>query len=689
MDLSIRAIHDVVHATAAFAGLTDDSSSEESDLGHDIKASSSPSCDSSSPDSEEHRFWAESQLNPKNRIDSLEPIARPLWLIDGAAQFGTQFFARPVFFSGRPPPMHIGVLIEEGAAYPRSLRRLLDLDQAFHTKDRDRLLRLGIASHVQRILQYHTTSKDGHLRPDVARNLFWQGPFGSLIIIHNLTFHVGESRLEIYRNHALEGELKSYAELKTMWGLADDGRENSLPPEIDIARVGLVQQVHDSINIVYIHSEQKDDESREGEGTDAVVLKSASSPAKFLYHELRALLRDIPPHPGILARPLHIVTKKCLFGRKAGVVGFTMPLYPQGTLGAALPFLRMHGALASDVQLRWCRQITDVLLHIWTQGRNFYYPDLHLDNVVLSGDSPTGDIGLVDFEQRGAWCSSSSPEVDYLESLRVLAFDDQEYEYANAQDVCSEHLQKLIACYDAAALVDPRPPQAAHTSSKRHAIVCLQELNNYSNPLHGFNVPWACLTNPEREAAMVYMLGRLMWCICEGVSAPQRGAVWQSCPREPELEFPTFCRTPEAMKTIILKCFGDAGARQQSQFVRQGSKLYIKEPLDVVLDGDGKRETCRPNYKLSDENISLKARDFWHRRLAEGDSWLRHRNESLLKRAEKDGNAAADLVISEEEKTEERDTDGPNSKLSAHGRPTLWQVQKWLGELSSENLTKM
>ncbi|CAK7564265.1 MAG: hypothetical protein SEPTF4163_002152 [Sporothrix epigloea] len=722
MDLSYKTIHDVVHATAAFAGHADDSSDDNVDLYNGTKPTLSG--DDVDLDSDKHIAWTLSHLNPKNRIDSLGPIADPMWMIDAAAQFGTQYFACPVFLTCRPPPMHVGIFIDEGVTYPRDLRRLLDLDQAFHIKDRERLLRLGIASHIQRILQHHTTHKDGHLHPNVVKDLYWQGPFASMIIIENLTFNVKNSRLKIYRNHSVESELKSYSELKFMWGLADGEIKAPLPPEIDIAHLSLIQHVHDSISVVQIDFERccdtdnsmehgktascrhhnkeskntdhwpkqgsrisqfNDVDSSSRMGSDILVLKSASSPAKYLYHEMRAILRDIPPHRGILSRPIHIVTKKCLFGRKAGVVGFTMPFYSQGSLRDVLPLLRIHGALNFDVKLRWCHQITSVLQHMWTRGNSFYYPDLHLDNVILSGNSPTGNIGLVDFEQRGAWCSFSTPEVNHIESLRVLAFDDQEYEYANSEQVCYEHLQKLMDCYDAAAVVGPPPPQPAHSSCKRHAIVRLQMLNTYSSPWNGYNVPSNCLTKCEKEAAMVYMLGRLMWCICEGMSAPHRGAIWQSYPREPEVEFPTFQQTPGAIREIILNCLGDKGAREQSQFVRQGSKLYIKEPLHATdrsgggsgIDRNREEETYGPDYKLSKENIAFKARGFWRRRLAEGDSWLRHRNEQLRMRGDKEAN----------KETSAQCADLPDVEVSAHGRPTLRQVLMWLAELNNKRLT--
>ncbi|CAK7243559.1 MAG: hypothetical protein STHCBS139747_005085 [Sporothrix thermara] len=737
MNLSFKAIHDVVHATAAFSGHTDDSSDDEIDVRDGMRTPSS--VDEIDFDSEEHVSWAMSQLNPKNRIDSLEPVAKPKWRIDGAAGLGTQFYAYPVFLPFRPPPMKIEVFIADISTHPRNLRRLLDLEQVFHTKDRSRVRRLGIASHVQRILQHHSTHKDGQLSPSVVESLFLHGPFGSMIIIENLTYDVKESQLIINPNHPLEGELMSYVELKTMWKLTDSKRHDGgrLPPEVDIHSLGLVRQLHDSISLVEYTPEKTSADScgkvsssssssshhnktgteighwlnqisqfsnaskarstseassiarpikdKDGHMPSLLILKSVSSQVKFLYQELRALLKDIPPHESILSRPLHIITKKCLFGLKAGVIGFTMPFYPLGSVRDILPLLRIHGQLTFEVQMRWSCQITDALLHMWTKADKFYYPDLRLDNIVIAGPGWTGDIGIVDFEQRGVWCSFSAPEVDFIESLRVLAFDDQDYEYANAEDVCNEFLQKLVDCYDAAALIDPPPPLPAHLSSKNHAVLRLEEVNMYSNPWNGYNVPWNCMTNVEKEAAMVYMLGRVLWCIGEGMSAPHRGAIWQSYPYEPEIEFPNFSRTPEALRDIINKCFGDAGAREQSQFVRQCSKLYIKEPLDTAAGAEGgdvsSGDASKPAYKLVSEDLASKAREFWHARLAEGDAWLKKRNKQLREQSSENGHGTVTSLSYGDTKECPRSPDGSHMEVSAHGRPTLRQVLQWLTEL--------
>ncbi|OAA68490.1 Protein kinase-like domain protein [Niveomyces insectorum RCEF 264] len=736
MDLSFRAIHSVVHPTAAFSQPEDDANrSIQGDecSGGDDDGDDGNCCDGLG----DGDTWNHSQLNPKNRIDSLEPLSRPLWRIDGSAGFGTQYYAHPLFLTNLPP-MHIDVFIHEGASYPPTLRALLDLDKAFHIKDAARVRRLGVAQYILRILQRHTTHPNGALHGDVVRDLYHRGPLGSRIVIENLSCHIHEASIVVSRNYPLEADLLSYRQLVQMWGLEE--RKDSLPPEVDIANVRLVRQLFDSICEVYIDEGGGDDDDDNGDDDDddkghghhrrhhhergPVVLKSLASSVKYMYHELRAVLKDIPPHEHVALKPLHIVTKQCLFGGKRGVVGFTMPYYPTGSLRDILPMLRIHGRLALADQLRWSIQVTRAMCHVWHQGHSFY-PDLRLDNIVLTAPAPEGDAVMVDFEQRGVWCSFSAPEVDFLENLRILACDDPENELSVPEAVYEKYKQELVECYMAAKAADGRDGHHGHHGIKGKngkqprnnnpswwsTFGCLEEETKYKNPKLGYNVPWICLTKGEREAAMVYMLGRLLWCIFEGVSAPHRGAVWQSYPREPEVEFPHYRRTPPAVQALITRCFGDAGAREQSKFMRRASKLYMKADCDVKGESDhhGKNAGIHgrtssssgggggAEYKLVSEDLEAKARRFWRKRLEEGETWLRERNRRLLHTYRNSSTRVSSNDSNDEDDSngtndsnDDNDSNGSNKSDttgSAFGRPTLRQVLEWLESLNKASET--
>lgn len=620
MDFSFELIHDVIHPTAAFSGLDEGRSSQDERSSGNDSGSGEIS-------------WDNSQLNPKNRIDSLEPLSRPLWRLDGSTGFGTQYFAIPLFLSGIAP-MRIDVFIYEAAMYPPPLRRLLDLDRAFSIKDARRIRQLGISQHILRILQWHTTHPDGTLHPDVVERCYQRGPFGSRIVIDSLSCHVHETRIHIYPNHPLEQELLPYHELLKMWGLAEKrgketGVEAKLPPEMDISDVILVRQLADSVCEVHIRGDAQYE-------NQLIVLKSLNSSVKYMYHELRMLLRDVPAHAHVIGRPLHVISKQCMFGGKHGVIGFTIPYHPVGTLRDVLPLLRLHGRLALADQLRWARQLAQALCHIWHHG-HCYYPDLRLDNIVLSAPAPAGDVVVIDFEQRGVWSGFSSREVDHVENLRILARDDPDVASANPditipEDECEKAKQALAACWVAAAKADGQeqlPSESSDLAAVAETLARLEDNTRYDNPKAGYNVTWICLTRREQEAAMVYMLGRVLWCIFEGMSAPHRGAVWQSYRWEPEpgeVEFPAYRQTPAAVQALIGRCLGDGTTREQNQFVRQGNKIYMKE--ETSEDGT--------SYTLVSDHLASRARAFWREQLAEGDAWLQERHRRLLHGQEAD-----------------------------------------------------
>jgi hypothetical protein len=92
----------------------------------------------------------------------------------------------------------------------------------------------------------------------------------------------------------------------------------------------------------------------------------------------------------------------------------------------------------------------------------------------------------------------------------------------------------------------------------------------------GFNgcVPWLCLSHSERDAAMVYMLGRVLWCIFEGVSAPEV-ATWMEYLHDPDFQFPDFCRTPLKLRDLILECTKGWDVMQRK--VRRHGKYLFEE----------------------------------------------------------------------------------------------------------------
>jgi hypothetical protein len=543
MELSEQSIHDVIHPTAAFVP--------------PLPTVLSPPPSSSGP---VEVPWSESSLNPKNRVDSLGILSRPQWRIDGCTAFGSQFYAVPLFLDATPP-MRIDVFIPEPAKLSPEIRALLDVDVAFHTRDVARISHLGITRHLLRILQ-HWTQKE-----NLSKSIYSDAPFGSRIVLHNLPLRVDEARLSIYRAHYLERQLLSIAALTNNWG-----PEIQLPPAIPLDDLEYVSQIHDSVCLVRY-------------GDRVWIFKALTSCTKYLYHELRQLLR-IPAHPGIVARPAHLITKSCSFGGKVAVVGFTLELHTRGSLRDQIPFFRLHNTTSLVDETRWSLQLANALVHL-RESTGIFYPDLRLDNIVLSD---SGDVVMVDFEQRGVWCEFAAPEVNAIEYIRLLAVDEE-----LAPDIREKY---------AKILTDMLPEWES-----------LGEGEDYAWPSTGYNVPWACLTPTEQEVCEVYMLGRVLWCIFEACSAPQRAAVWLSYRWEPRDEFPCYNRTPQPMRDLIDRC---TRGRQPGL-----SRLIVRERNQLVL-----RELEKTGRSTASQ-VQDTARAWWADEIKASETWLAARAEGF------------------------------------------------------------
>ncbi|GAB1310077.1 Protein kinase domain-containing protein [Madurella fahalii] len=573
MELNSTSIHDVIHPTAAF-----------SQNRPRVKPPTAADAVGAS--------WLESQLNPKNRIDSLDPPLNPLWRIDGCTGLGTQYYALPLFLD-HVTPMRFDVFIPEEAAADPLLRHLLDLDAAFHTKDAVRVRRLGISRHILRTLQAWTGGTGGIDDASVA-SMYENLPFGSRIVFENLDANIRNIKITIAPTHYVEKQLLGLAKLDGSLGLPPE----SLPEAIDISRLSIIQQLHDSVCVVRMRKNEGDaaDQSPKHAASRLWILKALTSGTKYLYTELRNLLQ-IEPHPHVISRPEYLVTKYCRFGGKTAVVGFLLPYHAKGSLRDALPLLRIQDNLTLEMQLRWATQLASGMLHIRERGRIFY-PDLRLDNIVVSA---AGDIVMVDFEQRGVWCEFAAPEVNALEYVRILASDKSVDGDGGREgrlaipEATREHFSAILSRL--------LPGWEALQASEEYAPLP----HSYAN----YNIPWLCLDETEQEAAEVYMLGRILWCIFEGQSAPQRAAVWQSYRREPDLEFPEFVRTPAAVRELIDRC--TRGRRQvlSSLVIRRGSKLVLRN-----REGGG-----------SPEEVAAAARAWWRNEVAAAERFLEMREE--------------------------------------------------------------
>jgi hypothetical protein len=575
MKLNSQTIHDVVHPTAAFA------------IRNTYHQVSHP---------EEQKIpWRESQLNPKNRIDSLAPLPNPLWRIDGCTGLGTQFYSVPLFLE-EASPMRFDVFIPEEIAASPCLRELLDLDTAFHTKDATRVRRLGITRHILRALQVWTLKVGLSSVTSMYRDL----PFGSRIIFQSLELNIHNINIVIAHMHNLERQLLSIIKLDKILGIP----HALLPQPVDIAKLSFLQQLHDSVCLVSV----SDPDCLSTPET--YIFKALTSGSKYLYHELKTLLL-LPPHPHITSPPRYLVTKQCRFGGKTAVVGMLLPYYrsPEpDSLRDALPRWRINNQLSLPQLLDWATQLSSAVLHVREQGKLFY-PDLRLDNIVLDAELK---VKMVDFEQRGVWCEFGAPEVNAIDYIRILAQAEPFLPDDAADEPC---IPKEVQLHYANILTRLLPGWESLDSREDYTPP-----SSNSQGYTGYNLAWLCLHPVEQEAAEVYMLGRVLWCLFEGQSVPQPGAVWQSYVREPDLEFPAYRRTPERLRGLIDRCTKGRRDTLSSLVARRVSKLTLR-------DGEGHDA----------EEVLRVARAWWTGEVSAAEEFLSMRAE-WLERGEWKGN---------------------------------------------------
>lgn len=552
--------------------------------------------------------WESSPVNPKNRIDSLSPGTNSKWRVDGATVCGTQFYVVPTCLLPNLVPLRIDLFTPDQADHPKELRKALQSSFSVVMRDPS-LARLGICRHLCRALDYHSDIIPG----------FWGNyqalPFGSKLVFENITGDVKNMTLSIVPAYDLEKKSLSVVSLQRLWE-GEVPREN-WPEIIDLNRLRLTRQIHDSISLVYIAEHHRESINED------FIFKSNTNDFKFIYHELLFLLRT-PPHANLMTSPKYVVTKTSCFGGKRFVCGFILPYYPLGSIRDALPFRTLHGTLAIKHQLKWSRQVTSALIHIQEYGKTFY-SDLRPDNVLLSAALPSisqpsddcEDAVLIDFEQRGNWHEWCAPEIlyrSYLEQVRLClhspsSSSPEVLRWQNLVHFPPEHTSPGISS------------DSSHLHHEKKSGSYHPDTYGQSTNVPWFSLPSAC----AQEAAQVYSLGLFIYCVFEGLSNC-RISVANAYPCEPDVEFPLFTqRTPEDVRILIRKC--TVGAREWERaerhvprVVRIGKRLFPEGKIVSCLNGSEEHET---------ENIWDTATLWWKNELARTESFMHHAQERL------------------------------------------------------------
>lgn len=215
------------------------------------------------------------------------------------------------------------------------------------------------------------------------------------------------------------------------------------------------------------------------------------------------------------------------------------------------------------------------------------YCDLRLDNIVLA--SKSDGIVMIDFEARGVGIFLSAPEITYLEYIQSLANETNEI----VGKVELEHFKWLH-----------------EIATNGRSIPTSTE--TYRNPRHGYCVSWLCLNDEEREAAQVYMLGKVLWGIFEGVGSPEKGLLVENL-REDVLEYPEWRNTPETLRELINACCSSKGRYEKFPLTRKGQLICLRG-----ADGTGMVDQMRDAALRWWEAELQKAEEFVEQRA--GDS---------------------------------------------------------------------
>lgn len=535
------------------------------------------------------RFWYSSRLNPANRVDNFQASLSYAWRVHCTASSGKRIVATPIFKSG-VPPLRIDIYIPAQHDWALSLRSSLDAAASFHTRDA-RSSSLGINQYVASRLSAWSSQI-------VAFEAYYRDlPFATRIFMsqvipdcHDINYEVKYSQLEGYLG--LE-------ELMGRWNLSADRR----PEAISVRDLILQTQITEAVAVI-------------GWPTllnfGSMAMKSATENPGLLYHELRTLL-TLPDHPHVMKSPRYLVTDIEASNASAKVVGFLQEYLPLGSLDQILPNQQQTSRIQPETRLKWAKQITSTLIYL-RDTCNYFYSDLKTANIVVrdaTGD--LGDIVFIDFEQNGTSNVWSAPEVYHVETLelasRIVKDSSKRLQY-----------QRLLMRL---------------TGMERNL-----DCKTYCNPPHGHLSAWAPLTPTEKEAAQVFALGKVLFCIFESVGVVNN-QIAQSSRQPSHPEFPHFVNTPSALRSLILRC--TEGARE----------LDSRGP-GLLRDGDKLVGHCTDRtYKTELEETIVASRTYWLNRIQQMEEY-----------------AESQIRVREEHESRHDGGTGP----SRWNRPTLRQV---------------
>ncbi|KAL6399309.1 hypothetical protein AUP68_17855 [Ilyonectria robusta] len=483
--------------------------------------------------------WGDSTLNPVNRVDSLDISAKSRWDIDGAEADGKLYWVTPKFARGRPP-RRIDLYVRSAETSPPNLTGLLGFHKIPLVSSATRG-RFGVGRHIIKALD-HWSSRIA----DFER-AYMSAPFGSQITVDQIKRDVQSMRITLIPNYDLEKQWLSTQDLQRVWGLS----RKSMPESIDIDQLQFKRRLHYSVCIVEVMGQP---------ALGDVIFKSHVVDSNDMYRELQNLLQ-LPAHPNLQRKPVYLVTKRVRFGGKHGVCGYIAAFYPTGSLDQVM---RRPGCNLSQLtRLRCAKDVVRGLIAIRDSPLK-YFADLKLDNLAVESNtaSDSGELKdarrlvIIDFEQGTPWMEWAPPEVYWVNQIERLVTGNVE------QRVQSEHLELL------SLLVPDWTP-------KDRRLGC---------NLASHSPAWSHLSDNEKSSAVVYMAGKVIWCLMEGAAEMAEPVTLASFLADRSTPvFPNFRNTPTGLRECIRQCTSGAPeweSRQQPFHVR-GGKVILRSTTEL------------------------------------------------------------------------------------------------------------
>ncbi|KAH6883853.1 hypothetical protein B0T10DRAFT_136850 [Thelonectria olida] len=509
------------------------------------------------------------------------------------ASFGIVYAAVPTYLPNLSPG-RIDVVIPDQTDWPPSLWNKLDARDSVHVSGSG-IASLGIAAYLCDGLQHWANTLDDFT------NVYGNLSFGSSLRLTNLTEDAKDLEFIIQPNEALKapGVFLSAKELRFQWGLD----ESDMPPTVSYTNLSRIRQLSGEVILVSL---PHDIESANKKSGSVMVFKSSKNIPSKIYHEIKILL-SMPPLKTVIGRPNFLVT----IPNSQAVCGFLTTYHTGGDLSNVLTERRLAGTLTFDQQFSWAWDLASSLIHIKDSSTKFY-SDLRMDQIVLSPNSDGTETAiLLDFEQSRNIYNWAPPEIYYLEWIAELG----NKHYIRCNGLPRDTLDKYGGILNRYLLSRDYPLPLAS----------IPEL--YDNPEHGWYWPWLKSSPSERESGMVYMLGKALWCIFEGIGDADI-VLGRSSINDGEIRFPKFLRTPPAIQDLIRNC--TAGARE---WLDGPIKIYRREGKVFPLGKTGLHGEPEGTFEETKETIKF----FWWEEMRKAEEFVEARMRYDIKKAsEKD-----------------------------------------------------